>query len=319
MRHACSSWTVGRGGMGRLEGRVAVITGAGQGLGREHALACAREGAAVVVNDLGADVHGEGRSSSAADAVAAEITSAGGSAIATGHDVSNWDQAYDLIHTAVEAFGALDVLVNNAGIVRDRSLANMTEAEWDDVIRVHLKGHAGPTRHAVAHWKGRSRAGEHVDASVVMTTSIAGFAGNFGQANYATAKLGMLALSQVVALEAGGFGVRSNAVSPGARTRISMTMPGADEAFTAAEQAGGFDEHHPANVTPLVVWLAAAGCPATGQVFHLSGDRLVVSSMPPLIHELRKGRRWTLDDLDAELPSLLVAPPSVARWAGLEP
>lgn len=304
--------------MGRLDGRVAIVTGAGRGLGREHALALAAEGAHVVVNDLGGGVHGAGSSPSAAMEVVAEIEVAGGSAVVSGHDVADWEQARELVELAVASFGRLDVLVNNAGIVRDRSLANMDEHEWDDVIRVHLKGHAAPTRHALAHWKDRAKGGERLDGSVVMTSSIAGLAGNFGQANYATAKLGVVALSRVVAIEGASYGVRSNAVSPGARTRITLSVPGAEKAYEQAVVAGEFDEHDPANVSPLVVWLAAADCPASSQVFHLAGDRLVVSAMPPILHEARLGRRWTLEDLDKELAHRLVEPIAVQAWAGAE-
>jgi NAD(P)-dependent dehydrogenase (short-subunit alcohol dehydrogenase family) len=304
--------------MGRLDGRVAIVTGAGRGLGREHSLALAAEGASVVVNDLGGDVHGAGASPSAAMAVVAEIEAAGGHATVSGHDVSDWEQARQMVALAIKTFGRLDVLVNNAGIVRDRTLANLSEADWDAVTRVHLKGHVAPTRHAVAYWRARAKSGEVFDASVIMTSSLAGLAGNFGQANYATAKLGVIALSRVVAIEAGSYGVRSNAVSPGGRTRISMTMPGAEEAYAQAASTDGFDEHDPGNVSPLIVWLAGADCPASSQVFHLSGDRLVVSAMPPILHEARLGRRWTIDDFDKELTPWLLEPISLSTWAGVE-
>jgi NAD(P)-dependent dehydrogenase (short-subunit alcohol dehydrogenase family) len=304
--------------MGRLADRVAIVTGAGRGLGREHALALAAEGAAVVVNDLGADVHGEGAADeSPAQEVVDLIRASGGHAVVSGHDVADWDQAEAMVDLAVETFGQLDVLVNNAGIVRDRTLANMSEAEWDAVIDVQLKGHAAPTRHAVAHWRRRAKAGETFDASVVMTSSIAGFAGNFGQANYSSAKLAVLALSATVAMEAGPFGVRSNAVSPSARTRIALSVPGAaDDPAIAVPGDGSFDPYDPAHVSPLVVWLATPDCPATGQVFHLGGDRLLISSMPPLLQELRKGRRWTLEDFDADLKPALVAPLGLQPWMG---
>lgn len=298
--------------MGRLDGRVAIVTGAGRGLGREHALALAAEGAEVVVNDLGADVNGGGADITPAQETVDRIRALGACAVVSRHDVSDWEQARELVELAVATYGRLDVLVNNAGIVRDRSLQNLSEQEWDDVVRVHLKGHAAPTRHAVAHWRERAKAGEAFDASVVMTSSLAGFAGNFGQSNYSSAKLAVLALSQVVALEAGRFGVRSNAVSPGARTRITLGVPGEVE----RDDGDGFDEYDPGHVSPLIVWLAAADCPATAQVLHLNGDRLLVSSMPPLLHELRKGRRWTLEDFDAELPPLLVEPVPIDRWLG---
>lgn len=300
---------------GRLEGRVAIVTGGGRGLGREHALALAAEGAAVVVNDLGGDVHGRGADPAPADEVANLIVASGGQAVASGHDVSNWIEASNLVDLAVDSFGQLDVLVNSAGIVRDRVLWNMSEDEWDDVVRVQLKGHAAPTRHALAHWRKRAKAGETFDASVIMTSSIAGLMGNFGQANYSSAKLAVVALSQVVAREGGSFGVRSNAVSPGARTRMTLTVEAAasDPAYQAPPN-GGFDWHDPANVSPLVVWLACAGCPATAQIFHIEGDRLLVSAMPSLLHEVRNGKRWTLADLDERVPALLVEPLGVEDW-----
>lgn len=304
--------------MARLDGRVAIVTGAGRGLGREHALALAAEGAAVVVNDLGGDVHGtSGADATPAQEVVSEIEARGGRAVVSGHDVSDWEQAAELVELAVSTFGSLDVLINNAGILRDKTLANMAESDWDDVVRVHLKGHAAPTKHAVSYWKERSRSGETFDASVVMTSSIAGYGGNFGQANYSSVKLAMLALSRVVTLEAGRYGVRSNCVSPGARTRLSMSVPGAQDDPSLAVPAEGYDPHDPAHVSPLIVWLASEACPATAQVFHINGGRLLVSSMPPLLHEVELDHAWTLDELDKQLPALLVDPLSVERWAGL--
>ncbi|GAB1823738.1 SDR family NAD(P)-dependent oxidoreductase [Herbidospora sp. RD11066] len=294
--------------MTRLRGRTAIVTGAGRGLGRAHALELAARGANVVVNDLGGDVHGTGADPTPAQEVVRQIRDLGGQAVASGHDVSDWLQAAALIQLAVGTFGDLDILVNNAGIIRDRSLANMTEADWDDVIRVHLKGHAAPTRHAVAYWRERAKAGNPADASVVMTSSVSGLAGNFGQANYATAKLGVLALSRVVALEAHRYGVRSNVVSPGGRTRITdLDEPAAPE---------GFDQMDPANVSPLVAWLAAEKCEANGQVFHITGEHLIVSSLPAIVHELWSEGRWTLEKLDDELSTRLVAPLDVEAWLG---
>jgi len=299
--------------MGRVDNRVAIVTGGGRGLGREHALHLAAEGALVVVNDLGGGVHGGGRDASTAQQVVDEIAAAGGKAVASGHDVSSWSESKELIDLAIDTFGRLDVLVNNAGIVRDKSLANMTEAEWDDVISVHLKGHAAPTRHAVEYWRARAKAGETFDASVIMTSSLAGLAGNFGQANYASAKLAVIALSRTVCVEAARFGVRSNVVSPGGRTRIAMTVAAAEEEIQASH---GGDLYDPGNVSPLIVWLAAADCPATSQVLQFVANRLVVSSLPPVLHRLSKDRKWTLDDFDAELPSRLVDPLSLEAWVG---
>jgi NAD(P)-dependent dehydrogenase (short-subunit alcohol dehydrogenase family) len=293
--------------MGRLDGRVAIVTGAGRGLGRAHALFLAAQGASVVVNDLGGHVHGGGSDATAAERVVEEIRAAGGRAVADGHDVSSWDGAGAMVQQALDAFGDLHVLVNNAGIVRDRTLVNMLESEWDDVIRVHLKGHAAPTHHAMAAWRDQAKAGKTVKASVVHTSSLSGICGNFGQANYATAKLGVIALSATVALEGAKYGVRSNAVSPSGRTRLAMTMPGADEQFKPP--AGDkFDPLDPANVSPLIGWLAEENCPANAQIFHIGGDGIVVMKMPPIVHQLRTEGRWTLDALDQKLVPCLVRP-----------
>lgn len=303
--------------MGRLRGRVAIVTGAGRGLGRAHAMQLAREGAAVVVNDLGGDVHGQGSDSSAAEEVAAQIRQLGSQAIASVHDVADWEQAAELVALATQSFGHLDVLVNNAGILRDRTLANMSEDEWDAVIRVHLKGHAATTRHAMAYWRDRAKANQPSDASVIHTTSVAAFTGNFGQANYSAAKAAIIGLSRVVALEGARYGVRSNAVSPSARTRISAAIPSGGVAPRARpSDTDGFDRLDPANVSPLIAWLAAEECTANAQVFLLIGDRLIVSSMSPIVHDLRTNGRWTLEALDRELPSQLVQPLTIEDFLG---
>ena len=292
--------------MRRLEGRIAIVTGAGRGLGRAHALCLAANGAAVVVNDRGVEVDGRGQTLGPAEAVVAEVRAAGGRAVASGHDVSDWADAGRMVELAVSTFGDLHVLVNNAGILRDRTLANMSEEEWDAVIRVHLKGHAAPSRHALAYWRDRTKAGHTVQASIVHTSSIAGYLGSFGQANYSAAKLAVVALSRVIQLEGARHGVRSNAVSPSARTRL---IPGVD---TAAPAAAGFDPRDPANVSPLVAWLAAADCPANGQYFQVYGSRLLVLTLPQIAHDLLNPRgRWTLEDLDRELPGRLVHTPTV--------
>jgi NAD(P)-dependent dehydrogenase (short-subunit alcohol dehydrogenase family) len=296
---------------------VAIVTGAGRGLGRAHAVHLAAEGASVVVNDLGGDVHGQGSDNSPAEQVATEIRQQGGQAVASGHDVSDWEQAADLVALAVQTFGQLDVLVNNAGILRDRTLANMSADEWDAVIRVHLRGHAATTRHAMAYWRDCAKASRTVRASVINTTSVAAFTGNFGQANYSAAKAAILGLSRVVALEGARYGVRSNAVSPSARTRISAAIPsdvGAPRARSIDAEA--FDRLDPANVSPLIAWLAAEDCPANSQVFQLIGERLIVSSMSPIVHDLRATGRWTLEALDRELPSCLVEPLTVDDFLG---
>jgi NAD(P)-dependent dehydrogenase (short-subunit alcohol dehydrogenase family) len=260
----------------------------------------AREGAAVVVNDRGSDLHGSGTDPTPAQAVAREIEAMGGKAVVSGHDVGDWGQASALVALAVETFGDLHILVNNAGILRDRTLANMSEEEWDAVIRVHLKGHAAPSRHAMAYWRDQSKADKTVAASVIHTTSLAGLVGNFGQANYAAAKLGIVGLSRVIALEGAKYGVRSNAVSPSARTRI--------EASLKPPPAGVFDVFDPANVSPLIAWLARADCPATNQVFQAYGDRVEIIGPSAIAVDIRTNGQWTTDALDEALTGRLPAP-----------
>ncbi len=305
--------------MSRLEGRVAIVTGAGRGLGRAHALLLSALGAAVVVNDLGGDLHGEGADVSPGAAVVQEIKELGGRAALSAHDVSDWDQARELIGLAVDSFGDLHALVNNAGILRDRTLANMTEPEWDAVIRVHLKGHAATTSHAMKYWRSQAKAGHDVRASIVHTTSIAAFAGNFGQANYSAAKSAIIGLSRVAALEGARYGIRSNAVSPSARTRLGVEGPGAEEAFAPPAEKGAFDRFDPANVSPLVAWLVEAGCPANAQVFHIDGGRVCVVQMPSIVHELHTAGRWSPEALDELLPSRLVRPPVLGDFLDVIP
>ena len=289
--------------MSRLDGRVAIVTGAGRGLGRAHALALAAEGASVVVNDLGAALDGSGTEGDPAAAVVAEITAAGGAAVLSHHDVASWQGAEALVSTALSSFGRLDVLVNNAGILRDRTLANMTEPEWDAVVAVHLKGHAAPTRFAVAHWRDEAKAGRPVDASVVHTSSASGLVGNLGQANYASAKAGVLGLSRVVSLEAGRYGVRSNVIAPAATTR----MAGANT--YAGDDPTGLD---PSRVSPLVVWLSSPGCAARDQLFQVHGRRIQVLRSPVITAELLTDDRWSLEELDARLSPALVGPTVLA-------
>lgn len=308
----------------RLKDRVAIITGAGRGLGRAHALALSSMGAKVVVNDLGGELNGSGADESTAQRVVEELVALGGEAVASHHDVTDWKQAADLIRLAVDAFGDLHVLVNNAGILRDATLAKMTETDWDSVIGVHLKGHAATTRHALAYWREQFKSSATgIDRSVVMTSSIAGLSGNFGQANYASAKLGVLALSAVVNLEAARYGVRCNCVSPGAETRMQASVS-ADVPEQVRVSLGGtedFDPLDPANVSGLVAWLADPHCPAANQIFHITGDRLVVTAMPQPLQVLKAGSRpWTPEMLDHELPQHLVPPFPVHAWNGiLEP
>jgi NAD(P)-dependent dehydrogenase (short-subunit alcohol dehydrogenase family) len=289
--------------MGALDGRVAIITGAGRGLGREHALLFAEQGAKVVVNDLGGDPHGEGEDRAPAQQVVDEIEKMGGEAVANVDSVADWDGAKRLIDTAVDTFGDLHVLVNNAGILRDRVLVNMTEDEWDAVIHVHLKGHFCPTRHAAAYWREQSKAGKEVKASIVHTSSTSGLIGNPGQTNYGTAKSGLATFSIICAQELGRYGVRSNAIAPAARTRLTEQTPGLQDVVKAPEDAS-FDVWDPANVSPFVGYLATEACPFTGQAFLVQGG--VVQRFQPwkLSEKIDKGDRWTVEELEKEASKL---------------
>jgi NAD(P)-dependent dehydrogenase (short-subunit alcohol dehydrogenase family) len=299
---------------GRLEGRVVIVTGAGHGLGRAHALYLASQGAKVVVNDLGGSVHGEGYDETAAQQVVEEILAAGGEAVASPHDVADWGAARELVQLAVDTFGELHVLVNNAGILRDRTLVNMTEDEWDAVIRVHLKGQAAPTKHAMTYWRQRSKEGRPAKASVINTSSIAGLAGNFGQTNYSSAKLAVVALAFVVALEGTAYGVRANAVSPSARTRLALSTPGLGDEVQPPADPNQFDFFDPANVSPLIGWLAEADCPANRQVFHLGGNRLLALRLSEIVLDLQAEGRWTAEELDRQLSGRLVQQTSIETF-----
>ncbi len=231
-----------------------IVTGAGRGLGRAHALEFARQGAKVVVNDLGAEIDGSGGSTGPAGEVVDEIRAAGGEAVANGADVADWVQTEAMVEQAVDTFGVLDVLVNNAGFLRDRMLANTSEDEWDAVMRVHLKGHFAPARHAIAHWRERTKAGDEVHGRIINTSSGAGLMGSVGQGNYSAAKAGIAALTLVQSAEWARYGVTANAIAPAARTRMT------EEVFAqtmAAPAEGEFDAMAPDNVSPLVVWLGS--------------------------------------------------------------
>jgi NAD(P)-dependent dehydrogenase (short-subunit alcohol dehydrogenase family) len=251
--------------MGLLDGRVVIVTGAGGGIGRAHALAFAAEGARVVVNDIGVGLDGSpAGGGSAAQGVVDEITAAGGEAVTSGANVADWQQAEGLIQTAVERFGGLDVLVNNAGIVRDRMFANTSEEEFDAVIAVHLKGHFATMRHATAYWRAQSKAGNPVDARIINTSSGAGLQGSVGQANYSAAKAGIAAMTLVAAAEMGRYGVTVNAIAPSARTRMTETV----FAEMMATQDNDFDAMAPENISPLVVWLGRVESrDVTGRMF----------------------------------------------------
>ncbi len=287
--------------MGALDGRVAVITGAGRGIGREHALLFAAEGAAVVVNDRGTAADGQGGDRSAAAAVVEEITATGGAAVANDDDVADWDGGRRLVDRALEAFGRLDVLVNNAGILRDRALVNMTEHEWDAVQRVHLKGHFVPTRWAAVHWRGRARAGEEVSASVVHTSSTSGLVGNYGQTNYGAAKAGIAAFSSICAQELARYGVRSNCIVPAARTRLTEATPGLRDVVAPPVDGKGFDVWDPANVAPLAGYLATGGCPFNGATFFVRGGEVRLFDPWRLADGIERDHRWDIAGLEVEL------------------
>jgi NAD(P)-dependent dehydrogenase (short-subunit alcohol dehydrogenase family) len=288
--------------IGVCSGRVVIVTGAGRGIGRGHALEFARQGARVVVNDLGAEVDGTGSSTGPAGAVVDEIRASGGEAVANGDDVSEWKGAERLVRTALETYGQLDVLVNNAGILRDRMLVNMTEGEWDKVIQVHLKGTFGPAHFAAEHWRERSRAGDEVDARIVNTSSTSGIFGNVGQTNYGAAKAGIAAFTIIAAQELGRYGVTVNAIAPGARTRMTENLRGA----RPVPGPGEFDGSAPENVAPLVVWLGSPESRGvTGQVFLVGGGRIGVARGWQRGPGVDKGARWEPEELSEIVPALV--------------
>jgi NAD(P)-dependent dehydrogenase (short-subunit alcohol dehydrogenase family) len=258
--------------MGLCDGRVVIVTGAGRGLGRAHALEFARQGARVVVNDLGVERDGTSGGSEPAREVVAEIKAMGGEAMANGADVADWDQVEAMVRGAIETFGRLDTLVCNAGFLRDRMLANMSVDEWDAIMRVHLRGHFVPARHAIAYWRDLVKAGEKVTARIVNTSSGAGLMGSIGQGNYVAAKAGIAALTIQQAAEWGRYGVMANAIAPDARTRMTEGV----FADMAEPAVGEFDAKDPANASPLVAWLGSAHCDVNGRVFEIVGGRLNV-------------------------------------------
>jgi NAD(P)-dependent dehydrogenase (short-subunit alcohol dehydrogenase family) len=283
--------------MGTLDGKVAIVTGAGRGLGRSHALLMAEEGAAVVVNDLGGEWDGTGSDPRAASEVVEEIGGSGGRAVANFDDVADWEGAQRMINQAIETYGRLDILMCNAGFVRDRTVFNMTEDEWDDVIRVHLKGHFVPTRWATAYWRERFKeTGQPVGGRIVYTASEAGLYGNAGQPNYSAAKAGIAALGVEVAREMKRYGVTCNVLNPRARTRMTVNTFGNER---LAGKPGEFDVNDPDNVSPWVVYLCTDhAADITGQVFVVGGDQVQLMEGWHRVGRIRKDRdRWTVAEL----------------------
>ena len=284
---------------GLVDGRVVVVTGAGRGIGRAHALAFAAEGARVVVNDIAVQRSAVGP----AHQVVEEITAAGGEAVVNGDDIADWDGANSLIQSAVDTYGGLDVLVNNAGFIRGSELVDTGEAEWDAVVRVHLKGHFATLRHAAQYWRGQTKLGAAVDARIINTSSAAGLQGSFGQGNYSAAKAGITALTLVAAVELGRYGVTVNAIGPTARTRMT------DTAFAqsmARPDDDSFDAMAPANISPLVVWLGSAESrDITGKVFEVEGGQIRIAEGWAHGPQIDKDARWNPTELGPVIDDLL--------------
>jgi len=294
-----------------------IVTGAGRGIGRAHALEFARQGAAVVVNDFGTALDGAGASATPAEQVVEEIRSSGGKAVANFDDVADWEGSKRIVASALESFGRLDAVVNNAGFVRDRMFANATEDEWDAVVRVHLKGHFCVARRAVAHWRDEAKAGRGNDARIINTSSGAGLLGSVGQSAYSAAKGGILSLTLVQAAELGRYGVTANAIAPAARTRMT------EDVFTEtmkAPEPGAFDEMAPDNVSPLVVWLGSAESAwVTGRVFEVEGGRIGVADGWQHGPTFDKAARWEPGEVGAVVKDLLAEAPPPAPVYGAAP
>jgi NAD(P)-dependent dehydrogenase (short-subunit alcohol dehydrogenase family) len=300
---------------GICDGRIVIVTGAARGIGREHALAFAREGARVVVNDLGVARDGTGADQGPAQLLVDEIVAAGGDAIANTDDIADWNGARRLVHTAIDTFGGLDVLVNNAGFLRDRMVFTTGEDEWDAVIRVHLKGHFATTRHATEWWRTQAKNDEPVDGRIVNTSSGAGHMGAIGQGAYAAAKAGIAALTLVEAAEMARYGVTANAIAPAARTRMT------EEVFGERMQApdSGFDPNDPANISPLVVWLGSAESrDVTGRVFEVEGGMISVADGWQHGPRVDRGARWEPAEVGGAVRELLAKAPTPAPVYGTQ-
>jgi NAD(P)-dependent dehydrogenase (short-subunit alcohol dehydrogenase family) len=288
--------------MSSLEGRVAIITGAGRGIGREHALYFAGEGAKVVVNDLGGTNDGTGADITPAQQVAEEIRAMGGEAVVNGDNVASWEGAQRMVNQAIETFGDLDILVNNAGILRDRVLVNMTEEEWDAVINVHLKGHFAPSRWAAAYWREQHKAGVTKPRNIVHTSSTSGLFSNPGQSNYGAAKTGIATFSQIIAKELVRYNVKSNTIAPGARTRLTLATPGLENIMKPA--VGSFDPWDPANISPLVAYLASADCVFNGETFLVQGGSVTMVESWQRGAHVERDSKWTVSELTDALAPL---------------
>ncbi len=287
--------------MGSLDGRVAIITGAGRGIGREHALLMASEGAKIVVNDLGGAIDGSGGDQTPAEEVVAEIKAMGGEAVADYANVTDWEGVQGMINLAVETFGDLHILINNAGILRDRVIVNMTEAEWDAVIDVHMKGHFVPTRWAAAYWREQSKEGKSAPRAIVNTASGA-MLGNLGQYNYSGAKAAIASMTLVAAGELARYNVKVNCLAPIARTRLTLQTPGLEDVVKAPDDPAEFDKWDPANISPLVAYLSTAECPFTGGVFHVGGNEVGLYGGWSLADDdiIVADGRWTVADLQSK-------------------
>lgn len=281
--------------MDELKDRVAIVTGAGRGIGRAHALLFAAEGAKVVVNDLGGNTDGTGADVSPARQVVDEIMEAGGSAIANFDDVADWDGAKRMIDQAVNAFGDLHILVNNAGILRDRMLVNMSAEEWDSVIRVHLRGHFCPTRWAAAYWREQSKAGREGKRSIINTSSASGLFGNSGQTNYGAAKIGIATFTMIADSELSRYGVRVNAIAPAAATRLTSGLA-PDRAATPSDE---WSPISPTNIAPFVAYLATADCPIHGRIFLVSGGTVHLFQPFAIVDAIEKDGLWSVAELRA--------------------
>ncbi|HLN15575.1 MAG TPA: SDR family oxidoreductase [Acidimicrobiales bacterium] len=290
--------------MNELQGRVAVITGAGRGIGREHALLFAAEGAKVVVNDLGGDPHGTGADRSPAQQVVDEITAAGGEAVANYDDVADWEGAERLIKQAVDTFGDLHVLVNNAGILRDRMLVNMSPEEWDAVIKVHLRGHFCPSRWAATYWRDQSKAGNEGKRAIINTSSTSGLFGNAGQTNYGAAKTGIATFTMIADAELGRYGVRANAIAPAAATRLTAGLGPAQP----EPNAEGWTPMDPANVAPFVGYLATEDCPIHGRIFLVAGGGISLFQPFAIVDKIEKQGFWSVGELKKEAAHFATVP-----------